>query len=133
MLAVSNDVTERVLLQQNLEQRVKERTSEIQTILRVSQDLNSTLELETLLEMVLDQLKTVVDYTGASILTLEESDLIEKAYRGPIRRKSAQQLRFPLESALVNREVVQQQMPLVIADIRDDTDLAGMLRKTAGD
>ena len=131
-LAVAVDVTERVEARQNLEHRVEERTQEIQTLLQVSKDINSTLELETLLEMVLDQLKTVVDYTGASIITLEKSDLIVRAYRNPIPGKNAQQVRFPLDEALVNREVILQQAPLVIEDIQGDTRLAQMFRQTAG-
>ena len=132
ILAVAVDATERVEARQNLEHRVDERTHEIQILLQVSRDINSTLELETLLEMVLDQLKTVVDYTGASILTLEKSDLIVRAYRGPIPKINAQQLRFSLDDATVNRDVIQQQAPLIIADTHDNSRLAEMFRQTAG-
>jgi PAS domain-containing protein len=89
---VTTDVTERVRVQQELEQRVQERTRELATLLQVSHDVNSTLELEPLLDLILDQLKTVVDYSGASILILEAGDLVVRAYRGPIPAEEARQL-----------------------------------------
>jgi len=129
---VTTDVTERVRIHQELEQRVKERTHELATLLQVSRDVNSTLELQPLLELILDQLKKVVAYSGASILTLEGSDLIVRAYRGPIPTDEARHLRFPLERALVNREVIRQREPLVIPDVRSDAPLARVFRQTAG-
>ena len=65
-----------------LEQRVEERTRELSTLLEVSHNVASTLELKPLLGLILDQLKTVVDYSEASIITLEEEDLMIVDYRG---------------------------------------------------
>jgi two-component system nitrate/nitrite sensor histidine kinase NarX len=131
ILNVAVDATERVEASQHLEQRVQERTRELATLLQVSHDVNSTLELQPLLNLILDQLKTVVDYTGASILILEGKDLVVQAYRGPIPREETRQLRFPLEEALVNRQVIQRRKPIIIPDIRGNTSLARMFRQTA--
>ncbi|GAB4537318.1 MAG: hypothetical protein Kow0063_23920 [Anaerolineae bacterium] len=132
ILNVAVDVTERVEARQNLEQRVQERTRELVTLLRVSHNINSTLELQPLLDLILDQLKGVLDYSGASILILEGEDLVVRAYRGPIPEHEAQQLRFSLEKALVNRQVTQGRKPIIISDVRDDTPLARKFRRTAG-
>lgn len=131
ILNVTIDATERVMAQQNLEQRVEERTRQLRTLLQVSQDIRSTLALEPLLDQILEQLRAVVDYTGASILILESGDLVNKAYHGPILNKKAQHQRFQLDEALVNRQVLQQLEPLIIPDIRGDTTLANMFRATA--
>jgi PAS domain-containing protein len=125
---VTTDVTERVEARLNLERRVEERTRELATLLQVSHDVNSTLELQPLLELILDQLKKVVDYSGASILTLEGEDLAVRAYRGPIPGDEARRICFPLAGALVNREVIRQQAPLLIADVRGDAPLARKFR-----
>ena len=132
ILNATIDVTERVLLQQNLEQRVEERTHQLKTLLQVSQDIASTLTLEPLLDLILEQLRTIVDYTGTSILILEGETLVMGAYRGPIPRHKAQRMRFPLDEAPVNRQVIRQREPLIIPDIRDDTPMAKMFRQTAG-
>ncbi|MGD8819672.1 MAG: PAS domain-containing protein [Anaerolineae bacterium] len=128
----ATDITERVMAQRHLEQRVAERTHQLSTLLEVSHNVNSTLDLGSLLDLILDQLRTVVEYTGASILTLEEGHLSVQAYRGPIPQDQALSLRFPLEEARVNRQVIQQREPLVISDVRGDTSLARMFRQTAG-
>ncbi|MBC7334649.1 MAG: GAF domain-containing protein [Clostridia bacterium] len=133
ILNVTVDATEREEARRHLEQRVEERTHELRTLLQVSQDINSRLELESLLDLVLDQLKTVVDYTGASILILDGEELSVCAYRGPIAKEKALQLRFPLEQAPLNRWVIQQQEPLVIADVRGDAPPARMFQQVAGE
>ena len=133
LLAVVRDVTERVLARQMLEQRVEERTRELSTLLEVSRNIASTLELEPLLGLILDQLKAVVVYSGATVLTLEGDDLIVLAHRGPIPQGEALQLRFPLERVPVNHEVIRRREPVIIPDVRDDTPLARAFRETAGE
>ena len=132
ILAVSVDATERVKAQHNLEQRVNESTRELRTVLQMSHDINATLQLDTLLDIILDKLKSVVDYTGASIMTLEENELVMRVYRGPIPSEKAQNIRFPIETAMVNHEVIRKKKPLVIADTREDTVLSQMFMGAAG-
>ena len=128
---VTTDVTDRVQVFQEMEERVRKRTRELGTLLQVSHDVNSTLELQPLLDLILVQLKTVVDYSGASVLTLQDGALAVRAHRGPIPFEEAQHLRFPLADAQVNRQVIEQREPLIISDILGDTPLARMFRQTA--
>jgi signal transduction histidine kinase len=74
---------ERLQAQEVLEQRVAERTRELTTLLDVSSNVASTLELEPLLGVILDQLKAVADSDGAAILTLQGDDLIVLGRRTP--------------------------------------------------
>ncbi|MBV9228136.1 MAG: PAS domain S-box protein, partial [Chloroflexi bacterium] len=83
LLGVSRDITERVQAQQLLEQRVEERTRELATLLEVSHNVASTIELKPLLDLILDQLKVVVDYSGSAITILEDDDLVLIGTRGP--------------------------------------------------
>ena len=115
-----------------LEQRVEERTRELSILLEVSHNVASTLELEPLLGLILDQLKAVVDYRGASILILEGEDLVLLAHRGPIPQEEALRLSFPLEDAWVNREVIRRREPVIVPDVRGDAPLARAFRETAG-
>lgn len=96
-LAVLRDITEQVHARQVLEQRVTERTRELSTLLEISSNVASTLELEPLLGLILDQLKTLVDYDGAALLALQDDAFVVLDYRGPIPREQARRVRFPLE------------------------------------
>ncbi|MCL7454454.1 MAG: GAF domain-containing protein, partial [Anaerolineae bacterium] len=117
---------------QSLEQRVDERTRALASLLEVSHNVASTLELGPLLEVILDQLQTVVDYTGASVLTLDDGCLAVRAYRGPIDRSRVLTLRFPLADAPANQEVVRLQEPVIIPDVRSDTAMARRFQDGAG-
>ncbi len=133
LLAVVRDITERVLARQRLERQVEERTKELTTLLEVSHSLASSLKLEPLLGLILDQLKAVVDYDGAAVMTLEGEDLTTLAYRGPIPQEEASRLHFPLENAQVNREVIHRCEPIIIPDVRGDAPLARAFQQTAGE
>src|SRR5450759_3105871 len=68
-----NDITERKNAETQLEARVAERTKELSLLLKVSHIVGSTLEFEPLLNTILEQLKTVVDYSGAAIYSTQEA------------------------------------------------------------
>ena len=132
LLAVVRDVTERVQARQILEQRVEERTRELSTLLEVSHNVASMLEMEPLLGLTLDQLKAVVDYSGAAVMAMEGEDLTILAYRGPIPPEESLQVRFSLERAPTNREVIRRREPVIISDVRSDIPLARAFQETAG-
>jgi signal transduction histidine kinase/putative methionine-R-sulfoxide reductase with GAF domain/predicted hydrocarbon binding protein len=127
VLDVTIDATARVEAQRNLEQLVEERTRQISTLLQISYDVASTLELDLLLEQILEQLKQVVDYSGATILTLEGDELVVLAHRGPIPQEKAAALRFPFEQA-ASRDVILKQEVQIVPDVWADTHLAQAYR-----
>lgn len=59
--------------QQELEQRVQERTHELTTLLEVSRRIASTLALDPLLEQILTGIRPALDYTFACIYRLDET------------------------------------------------------------
>ncbi len=123
-------------LQENrllLEEQSRARERETASLLDLSYNLAITINLEPKLDLILDQLKIVVDYTGASILRLEGDTLKVVAYRGPIPQEEASQITFSLESAHPNRAVIETRQPVIIADVLDDTPLAADFRLSAGD
>jgi PAS domain S-box-containing protein len=127
------DITDRVMAQQILEQRVEERTREIMTILEISQNVAITLELKPLMFQILEQLKSVVEFDGAAILFLDGDVLKLLAYQGPILQEKALKIQFALETAGANREVIQKRRPVIIPDVLGNTPLARSFRKTAGE
>jgi two-component system nitrate/nitrite sensor histidine kinase NarX len=89
--------------------------------------------LEPLLDLILDQLKSVVGYDAASIMILDHDILKILAYRGPILREDALQIKFSIHTARANHEVIQGREPVIIEDIRGESALARAIREAAGD
>jgi PAS domain S-box-containing protein len=121
------------LAYQTLEQRVEDRTRELSTLLEVSQRLASTLELRPLLGLVLDKLRAVVEYVGASIMVLEDDWLRIIAYRGPLSQEEALEIRFSIVSQLINREVILGREPVIVFDVRSSAPVARLFQESAGD
>ncbi|MDQ3328254.1 MAG: GAF domain-containing protein, partial [Chloroflexota bacterium] len=125
--------TERVEAYELLEERVRERTRELSTLLEVAHKVASTLDLDTLLGVILDQIRRVVDFTGGSILVVEGDELSTAAYRGPMPQEQALCLRFSLLRAGVNWETVEKQQPVIIDDVYGAGAAARAFREMVGE
>lgn len=128
ILGVVRDVTEEVQAYQMLEERVAQRTHELQTLLEVSRNVSSTLDLNTLLSLILEQLKTVVDFTSLTVwmqTVAGKFELIE--YQGPLQpEKALQRWKGSPKSAI---DLVHQREPLIIPDVRAHTPMADAWRE----
>jgi PAS domain S-box-containing protein len=127
-LTVVRDITEQVQAYELLEQRVEERTRELTTLLDISHNVASYIELKPLLATVLDQLKMVADYTGSSFSILEGEDLVLVENRGPAPLDQALQLHIPIKKMGIIWEMFSKREPVIIPDIRDDSPLAHAFR-----
>ena len=132
ILGVIRDITEQVQAYELLEKRVEERTHELSTLLEVSHDVASTIELKPLLVLVLDQLKRVVDYTGSSFSILEGDDLVLVENRGPAPLDQVLQLHFPVKTMGIIWEMLSRREPVIIPDVQDDSPLALAFRTWMG-
>jgi PAS domain S-box-containing protein len=133
MLVVVRDITEQVQAQQLLEQRVEERTRELSTLLEVSHNVASTLELKPLLNLILNQIKDVVEYTAATILIRDGAELAIVDYLGPAKREAVLKIRYSVRSTGVDDIVLRQGEPVIIDDVRASTPLAQDYREAVGD
>jgi PAS domain S-box-containing protein len=131
VLGVVRDVTERAQAYQVLEQRVAERTRELTALLEVSHNVASTLELQPLLRLILDQLKSVLDYTGASIFIREGDKVVNVEYRGPIPAEEAMKVNISKRSGV--EEVLRRRQPVIIDDVHADTPIAQGFIASGGD
>src|SRR6266581_2799165 len=133
MLAIDRDITEQVQAQQLLEQRVEERTRELSSLLEISHTVASTLQLKPLLGLILDQLKTVVDCTGSSILTVDGEDLVFLDNRSPVPEEQLTHLRFPLKRLGLIWQTMTTHESIIIRNVHDDSPLAQAFRVAVGD
>ena len=110
----------------------KAQSRELSALLAITQNVASSLELEPMLTLILEQFNTVVAYSGAAVLGLDGEALNVLAYHGPIPQKDALRLRFPLAESKANQTVIQRREPVIIADVRSDTPLARAFQAAAG-
>jgi len=118
---------------EQLELRVAERTRELSSLLEISHTVASTLHLKPLLGLILDQLKTVVEYTGSSILTVEGEELIFLDNRSPVPQDHLMQLRFPFKNLGLIWETLCAHESIIVPEILEETSLAQAVRVAMGD
>lgn len=88
---------------------------------KVGKVVNSTLDLNRVLELVLSQLKTVLPFKTASIQLLAGTSLKVVAAEGfaPKAKRKVLQLSFPAsDPEFPNYRVIEEKRPIVIPDIR---------------
>jgi signal transduction histidine kinase len=107
----------------------------IDALLDVVRDLASTLELHPLLELLLDHLRTLVDYTGTAILVLEDQELIFAGIRNPdsFPWDEARRVRYPISGFGPVWPRLLAGEPIIIADVRGPTDDARIFRSIVGE
>jgi PAS domain S-box-containing protein len=122
---VTSDVTERVQAYQTLEQAVSDRTRELSTVLEISRRIASTLELEPLLNLILDQIGSILPYSGAAIYTLEEGNRLQvAAYYMPGLPTPPASFALALEHAGLFRPVITEKKIVILDDVHHTPPLA---------
>jgi PAS domain S-box-containing protein len=110
-------------VEEHLEERVNERTRELRLLLEVSHNITSTLELKPLLNTILTQLKTVVDYHAVVLYALQDDRLTILNYQGEQQLEQIKWLLSLVEQDITRVLLNQQYEFLMIDDISQDTRL----------
>ena len=105
--------------EEQLEEHVQQRTRELSLLLAVSQTVASTLEWKPLLSIILEQLKTVVDYDSAILYNTQASQLAMLAYQGPQPQSLIQRLARIFEQGPIYKQICRQREPLIIGDLHN--------------
>lgn len=126
------DITDRRQMVQVLEQRVAESTQKLSALLEISRDLASTLELKPLLALILRQLKTVVDFTGAAIARLVGDEFVTEEYLGPIPQEIMLGFKVPASNNTSYAQIERTRQPVIIADIWKEHPWQPNLKALAG-
>lgn len=125
------DVTERVQAYQSLEQAVTDRTLELSTVLDISKKIASTLELEPLLYLILDQIQSIIPYSGAAIFTLDNEIMEVVAFQVPNMPRQDRPLYLSLRNAGPYQQVILEKNILIIDDVNGDPPLARAIQETS--
>ena len=113
-----------------LEQRVADRTRELQTVLGVSRQVASTLELPTLISQILDQLREVVDYRFARFFIMEGGAPVLLEERGETIALAAD---YYLGALPETEAVLARGEPLLLADTGQPSPFIEHLRRVSAE
>ncbi|GAB4397773.1 MAG: hypothetical protein OHK0052_20370 [Anaerolineales bacterium] len=115
-----------VLVERLLLREVQQTQSRLLTALHAMQDiLNRTLDLETLLNLLLEQIERVVPFDTASLFFLEGQQAVLRCWRGFDRWAGVEgnpgehRVVLPIEKSPTLQRMVRTAQALVVADVRD--------------
>lgn len=112
---------------------MEERTRELASLLEISHMVASTLDLKPLLGLILDQLMSVVDYTGASILTVKGDELVILDSRSPTPEEQLVQIRLLPQRLGAIWEAIASRESILLPDVRDESSMAQALHEAMGE
>ncbi len=100
----------------NLEKKQRKQAKILRELLQIR---NTSLDHATVLDQILDQLGTVVDYDSACIMLISEADIILAAQR---RFRVQEQLEIPLvvKNYPHIQQVLEEKSPVIIKDTHQD-------------
>ncbi len=112
-----------------LEQRVAERTRELASLLDISHRLAATLELQPLLGVILDQVRSIIEYDFGLIFSLGEGDTtVYDIRRGDQPHPIGD--RLPLGLDQMQPILAAGVEPLNVPDVTADSPAADLFRRT---
>ena len=106
-------------------QALQRTRDELSTLLAVSQEVTSTLELEPLLSQILDELKKVVDYDVATVRRLIRGNMELNAHRWLFPQEGRPSPNLPVADIPILREMVQTQKAILANDHQFDPGIVG--------
>ncbi len=98
----------------------QERRYVAETLRQASTVFSSTLELNEVLGLILQQLRRVIPYDSASVQRLQDGNLEVVACQEFEKPEKVMGLIFPLDSKFPNRHVLATRAPLAIEDVVQD-------------
>jgi len=148
LMLMAHDVTEQVEARKRLEEMsadaerradelrqahadLEVRAKELVTMLDISHNIASTMLTLPLLDVLLDQLKIMIDYTAAAVFTLQNDDVEVVAYRGPLRQDETLGIRASLKETPGLEQILECREPVIIDDLESDVALARRMMATA--
>jgi PAS domain S-box-containing protein len=103
--------------------KLRARTLELTTLLALSRQMTSTLDLQPLLKLILGHMKVIFKHENAAILVPEETGMTVASYQGSLPEDQAPHLPEAVRKALEFRTVTRTGKPGIIDDIFEEVKL----------
>ena len=117
-LAIVREINKDALSDQSLSRRVDTRKHEQETLLAISHTLASTLELQP--EVILDQLRELIEYTHGSFFVVQDAKLTTLAMRGTRQLNQSPQLQIHLQGLEGLDIILNGRKPILVSDLSSD-------------
>ncbi len=130
-LSVVRDVTKHIEAEQFLHQRIDIHAQEQAKLLEISHILASTLEFQP--ELILDQLREIIEYDHGGLFAIEDSTLVALAMRGGSQFEQTKHIRINLRGPETIDTLFNGHRPIRIANVWDDSPQAQFLRSLLED
>ena len=131
LLSVIRDVSQRIQTEKVLSGQIETQMHELATLLAISHTLASTLELQP--DLILDQLREIIEYNHAGLFSLEEPTLITLAMRGTQQLEQSLPIRIHLNTPETLVALFNRHRPIRISDVWSDNPQAQFLRSLLDD
>jgi PAS domain S-box-containing protein len=105
---------------QVLQRQIEEQARRLSVLLNVSGNVASTLEIEPLLKLIIDQIRVVTDFSSAGIYLIDGDDYYMAEYQGLGRVEDLLKMRFPRSRLTSAHEVERLRKPIIIGDFWTD-------------
>ena len=99
---------------------MQQRTRELELLLEISHAAPSTRNLPALLNSLLEQLKTVVDYSGAALYWVQDDQLTLLAQQQPLTAAQNNQIYQLVVQEALSAVSSQLREPVIVDDLRTD-------------
>ncbi|RQW77446.1 MAG: PAS domain S-box protein [Methanothrix sp.] len=118
-IVVNQDITAR----KHYEEELQRAHDQLATLLGISQSIVSTLDLDRLLNLIIEQLGKVIPYEGAAILIQEEGHLKFRVIRGPSVFNNLSEYQFPISEPTLIAPLVKEKKAFYIPDLQNEASL----------
>jgi PAS domain S-box-containing protein len=124
-IVVNQDITRR----KQDEEELQKAHDQLSTLLQISQSIVSTLDLDRLLNLIIEQLGKVMPYHAAAILILEQNFLRFQVIRGPSDFQRLLKYQFSVREQAVIAPFINGKEAFYFPDILDQKDLMEYIRE----
>jgi len=131
VLSIVRDVSQRIQTEKILGEQIETQMREQATLLAISHTLASTLEFQP--DLILDQLREIIEYTHCGLFALEDSTLVTLAMRGTPQLEGSSPFRIDLQGPETLAALFNGHLPIRIADVWSEVPQAQFLRTLLND
>jgi signal transduction histidine kinase len=121
----TRDLREVIIKHEATEEKLRRTSDELSTILAVSGNITSTLELGLLLNLILDELKNVVDYDVGTIRRMVQGNMELLAHRWLFSQAGQPSQRLSVANIPIVREMVQTREAILVDDHQFNPEIVG--------